>query len=218
MRFRSRSSLLLMFGALVASASACAHAEEGAELALDGATRSDSHASTDVGTNEIFDATRSPETDSALADSEIDTGVDTDIDAGFDVGSDAGVDVGSDTGVDSVIGSSLDAAVDSGSPTDAGATAATWSTNAVDHRCVVGATFVYVCPPGGTASSIWGTGEYTDDSSICTAAVHAGKIGLAAGGTVTIQMHAGASSYVASVAFGVSSGSWGSWLCGFGFE
>ena len=54
-----------------------------------------------------------------------------------------------------------------------------------------GAHYVYTCPFYGVAGSIWGTDVYTDDSSVCTAAVHAGLITLAGGGTVTIEIRPG---------------------------
>ena len=73
----------------------------------------------------------------------------------------------------------------------------------------------YVCPAGGTAHSVWGTDVYTDDSSVCTAAVHAGVITLEEGGTVTIEIRPGESSYEASERNGITSGSWGSWTGSF---
>ena len=32
----------------------------------------------------------------------------------------------------------------------------------------------FTCPPQGSGSHVWGTSVYTDDSSVCTAAVHMG--------------------------------------------
>ena len=61
-----------------------------------------------------------------------------------------------------------------------------WNDTATEFRGQNGAHFVYTCPSYGTASSVWGTDVYTDDSSVCTAAVHAGRITLAGGGSVTI--------------------------------
>ncbi len=96
---------------------------------------------------------------------------------------------------------------------------ATWSTRANDVSCtspgVLGSRRSFTCPPGGSAGSVWGTGEYTHDSSVCTAAVHAGRITFAAGGAITIEMRAGRSSYVGSSRNGVTSSSYGTWSCSF---
>ena len=61
------------------------------------------------------------------------------------------------------------------------------------------------------ARFLTGDGTYTDDSSVCTAAVHAGLISLARGGSVTVQIRAGLSSYVGSTRNGVTSKSYGGW-------
>ncbi len=68
-----------------------------------------------------------------------------------------------------------------------------------------GQQFTFICPPNISISSIWGTDVYTDDSRICSAAVHAGKITKLAGGTVTIEISAGLSSYTGSTRNGVTS-------------
>ncbi|HEY1087132.1 MAG TPA: LCCL domain-containing protein, partial [Archangium sp.] len=64
---------------------------------------------------------------------------------------------------------------------------------------------------GGSGSSIWGTNFYTDDSSVCVAAVHMGAIGFAAGGSVTFEIYRGMTSYAATTANGVTSSSYGTW-------
>ena len=92
-----------------------------------------------------------------------------------------------------------------------------WGDNAGEHRGHNGERFSYSCPAGGTAGSLWGTGTYTDDSSICTAAVHAGLISLASGGTVTIEIRAGQQSYQGSNQNGVTSASYAAWSGSFGF-
>ncbi len=90
--------------------------------------------------------------------------------------------------------------------------AASWSTQADGMRGKNGQRFQFVCPPNGTVSSrVWGTDVYTDDSSICTCAVHAGLINAAAGGAVTIEIRQGASSYQGSSRHGVTSQSYNAW-------
>ena len=66
------------------------------------------------------------------------------------------------------------------------------------------------CGPCSTAT-IWGTGTYSDDSSICTAAAHAGVINLATGGSFTVTIQPGLPDYPATTQNGISSSHWGSW-------
>ncbi len=86
-----------------------------------------------------------------------------------------------------------------------------WSDNATDLRGRNGEQFTYVCPPSGNRGTVWGTGTYTDDSSICTAAVHAGVITFGSGGTVTIEIRHGVPSYDGSSQNGVNTLDYGSW-------
>lgn len=74
-----------------------------------------------------------------------------------------------------------------------------------------GEEITVVCRPEGEPASVWGTGTYTDDSSICTAAVHAGLIGFEEGGEVTFKLTAGEESYQGSEANGVTSSDYGAW-------
>lgn len=74
-----------------------------------------------------------------------------------------------------------------------------------------GTTCVLDLPGGGTEGSLWGSLYYTDDSSVGTAAVHAGAIDFAFGGTVTIRIEDGQAAYVGTEANGVTSSDWGSW-------
>ena len=96
-------------------------------------------------------------------------------------------------------------------PAGSSPTGITWTDNAKDLRGQNGSQFLYVCPAGGSLGSLWGTDVYTDDSSVCTAAVHAGKITRAHGGTVTIRIQAGLPSYSGSARNGVTSSSYGAW-------
>src|SRR5262245_33394804 len=58
-----------------------------------------------------------------------------------------------------------------------------WDQNASLLKSAEGETRTFVCSPGGTAHTVWGSDIYTADSSICTAGVHAGLITLEKGGT-----------------------------------
>jgi hypothetical protein len=87
-----------------------------------------------------------------------------------------------------------------------------WSTRPNSLGGKPGQRFTIYLPPGGVASgAIWGSDVYTDDSSIGTAAVHAGLISFENGGTVTIEIRRGQSQYQASTRYGISSASYGSW-------
>ena len=70
-----------------------------------------------------------------------------------------------------------------------------WNANAVAFRGQNGAQKTFECPKYGAVYGIYGTDVYTDDSSVCTAAVHAGFISLAGGGSVTIEIRPDAGSY-----------------------
>ena len=86
-----------------------------------------------------------------------------------------------------------------------------WSDSAVDYRGHNGARLTVTCPGFGRAGSVWGSGIFTDDSSICSAAVHAGVITLRGGGEVTIEIAPGQPKYAARTRHGIASGSWGEW-------
>ncbi|KAA0234891.1 MAG: hypothetical protein EDR02_07590 [Actinobacteria bacterium] len=86
-----------------------------------------------------------------------------------------------------------------------------WELTAVPYRDRVGETVEIECPPDGEPTTIWGTGTYTDDSSICTAAVHAGLITLEDGGDVSIEVTEGEESYEGSEANGITSTDYGAW-------
>ena len=90
-----------------------------------------------------------------------------------------------------------------------------WETGTTGYSSFIGTRISFGCPAGGTASSVWGTGSYTADSSVCTAAVLEGKITLASGGSVTVQIIPGQSSYKGSTSNGVTSNSYGSYNGGF---
>ncbi len=93
----------------------------------------------------------------------------------------------------------------------------TWDTNATQWSEQIGQRYTLDFPPNGYAGPIWGTGIYTDDSSIGTAAVHAGLITFSSGGRVTIEMREGLQSYEGSYKNGVDSSAYDAWGASFVF-
>jgi hypothetical protein len=73
------------------------------------------------------------------------------------------------------------------------------------------------CPPGGMAGAVSGTDLYTDDSSICSAGVHAGLIALETGGVVTVEMRPGQMAFAGSTRYGLTSSRKGVWPRSFMF-
>lgn len=76
-----------------------------------------------------------------------------------------------------------------------------WRTSPLDLnlRGFNGERFRFRCPPGKPAAGqVIGSGPYTDGSSICAAAVHAGVLRAASGGLVTIEVRPGQTHYVGS--------------------
>ncbi|MDQ7025807.1 MAG: LCCL domain-containing protein [Anaerolineae bacterium] len=86
-----------------------------------------------------------------------------------------------------------------------------WFTTAQELPGPTGTSYAVVCPPDGIASSLWGTEIYTDDSSICTAAVHTGLITLEDGGTFDVTIFDGLDSYESTSANGIDSSEWPAW-------
>jgi len=84
-----------------------------------------------------------------------------------------------------------------------------WNTAAGMVSFEVGKTVKFSCPAGGKESTVWGTDTYTLDSSICTAAVHAGKIQLESGGPVTIELRPGEDSYKGTLRNGIKTSDYG---------
>jgi LCCL domain len=75
-----------------------------------------------------------------------------------------------------------------------------------------GQQFPYFCPANNLSEkSVWGTDTYTDDTTICRAAVHAGKIIQADGGFVIIEITPGLDKYVGSDRNGIFSRNWNKW-------
>ena len=88
---------------------------------------------------------------------------------------------------------------------------ADWGQSAVDFRGKDGQELLYSCPSDGSIEDVYGTDTYTDDTSVCSAAVHAGLITVATGGDVTIEIRPGAASYTGSTRHGVTSQDYDSW-------
>ena len=90
-----------------------------------------------------------------------------------------------------------------------------WQTSPLDLdlRGMNGERYAFRCPPGKPLPSrVAGSGPYTDDSSICTAAVHAGAIHAKDGGNVTIEIRPGQARYVGSDRNYIKSGDYaGTW-------
>ena len=66
-----------------------------------------------------------------------------------------------------------------------------WDTTATGFTGDDGQIYKFRCPAEGTEHTIWGSDVYTQDSSICTAAVHVGLFSLADGGVVTVEFRPG---------------------------
>ncbi|HYV47222.1 MAG TPA: LCCL domain-containing protein [Myxococcaceae bacterium] len=89
-----------------------------------------------------------------------------------------------------------------------------WSDNlpGIEPSATLGEVYAFSCPGGGqTGATVWGTDLYTDDSAICPAAVHAGKLSAYGGGTATLEVMDGRQSYTGSTRNGVTSLDFGAW-------
>src|SRR5690242_14875387 len=73
------------------------------------------------------------------------------------------------------------------------------------------------CPSGFVQSSVWGSGPYTADSDVCTAALHAGVIGLE-GGRVTVNRVPAPSVYRGTQSNGVTSNDFSGYDSAYAFE
>jgi hypothetical protein len=86
-----------------------------------------------------------------------------------------------------------------------------WSVNATGLRDRIGEEVTFQCSADGVPRSVWGTDVYTDDSSVCTAAVHAGAITIEEGGTVTIEVVEAQDQYTGSERNGITTLDYGAW-------
>lgn len=80
-----------------------------------------------------------------------------------------------------------------------------WETTASGFKGEQGQTYTFRCPEKGTVYSIYGSDVYTDYSSICITAVHAGLFTLEQGGVITIEYRPGRSTYGSTVRNGIKS-------------
>ncbi|MBA2283362.1 MAG: hypothetical protein H0W25_19305 [Acidimicrobiia bacterium] len=86
-----------------------------------------------------------------------------------------------------------------------------WRATAIQLRERIGDLVDFECPAGGTPDTVWGSDPYTDDSSVCTAGVHAGVITVEAGGTVVIEVLGEQEAYVGSTQNGIETFEYGPW-------
>jgi hypothetical protein len=70
-----------------------------------------------------------------------------------------------------------------------------------------GTEYAIECPQQCGRGTVYGSDLYTDDSAVCAAAVHAGKID-STGGKVTLTIEKGAESYKGSARNGVNTKDW----------
>ena len=80
-----------------------------------------------------------------------------------------------------------------------------WRFSPGQYRDRNGQRYTFQCLPNGEPASVLGTDIYTDDSSICTAAIHEGLISIASGGVVTIEIRPGQDAYIGSERNGIKS-------------
>jgi hypothetical protein len=83
-----------------------------------------------------------------------------------------------------------------------GVTQIDWRTSPLDLnlRGLNGERFRFICPPGkAPAGQPIGSGPYTDGSSICAAAAHAGVLHSSVGGNVLIEIREGQTHFASSL-------------------
>ena len=85
----------------------------------------------------------------------------------------------------------------------------TWTTQGSSFNTEVGRIYKFECPENGVASTVWGNDIYMADSSVCTAAVHAGVITLEDGGEITVEFRAGKPAYGSTNKHGITTMTYG---------
>lgn len=94
---------------------------------------------------------------------------------------------------------------------------ATWSSTAEPFAAQLDQILAVYCPANGVVSDVWGSDIYRDASSICTAAVHAGKISTQAGGAIAFKMAANMPFYIGNTRNGITSRHWQGGISSFQF-
>ena len=74
-----------------------------------------------------------------------------------------------------------------------------WETRGNELEGETDTTIHVTCPEEGVVGSLWGTEIYTDDSSICTTAVHMGLISVEEGGAFVVTILDGQEAYTGSI-------------------
>ena len=90
--------------------------------------------------------------------------------------------------------------------------------NMTSHKDLpLGKSIECSCSSDQMKGTVWGTGSYTTDSSVCHAAKHAGVVG-ASGGTVTVFRGEGCQKFTGTDTNGVRSSNWGPYGSTFSFH
>ncbi|XP_076810446.1 cysteine-rich secretory protein LCCL domain-containing 2-like [Clavelina lepadiformis] len=89
-----------------------------------------------------------------------------------------------------------------------------------DSRFTVQASFNLTCPSGcaNITGNVWGSGIYTQDSAVCRAAIHDGRIKNETGGSITFYRQLGQSSYIGLERNSIKSLPYGYWKKSFTFS
>lgn len=134
-------------------------------------------------------------------------------------GTASGTTGGSLTGASTTTGGSLTGASTTTGGSLTGGTSAATALTCFDNAQIaalsslaIGQTVTVSCPAscGSSPGVVWGSRFYTDDSSICGAAIHAGVISNQ-GGPLLLTIAPGQQSYTGSTQNGVTTSNWGSW-------
>jgi hypothetical protein len=64
---------------------------------------------------------------------------------------------------------------------------------------------------GGNGGSVWGTDIYTDDSTLATAAVHAGVLQVGQKAVIKVTVLPGEMNYLGTMRNGITTANWGAW-------